>query len=70
MSVDEVRAWIIPPDFDHTEAEARHLMEESDTDHDEKLTKQVGSLVTSNEGYLILHYIQSLPVITTAEALP
>jgi len=40
MSVDEVRAWIIPPDFDHTEAEARHLMEESDTDHDEKLTKQ------------------------------
>ena len=44
MSVDEVRAWIIPPDFDHTEAEARHLMEESDTDHDEKLTKQVGSL--------------------------
>ena len=41
MSIDEVRAWIIPPDFDHTEAEARHLMEESDTDRDEKLSKQV-----------------------------
>ena len=41
MNLEEVRAWIIPPDFDHTEAEAKHLMEESDTDSDEKLTKQV-----------------------------
>jgi len=40
MNLEEVRAWIIPPDFDHTEAEAKHLMEESDTDSDEKLTKQ------------------------------
>jgi len=40
MSADEVKAWIIPPDFDHNEAEARHLMQESDADQDEKLTKE------------------------------
>jgi len=40
MNLEEVRAWIIPPDFDHTEAEARHLLEESDVDNDEKLTKE------------------------------
>lgn len=39
MNNDEVRDWIIPPDFDHSEAEARHLIYEADTDVDSKLTK-------------------------------
>ncbi|PSN37652.1 Calumenin [Blattella germanica] len=36
---DWVKNWIIPPDFDHAEAEARHLIYESDSDADQKLTK-------------------------------
>lgn len=39
MGNDEVRDWIIPPDFDHSEAEARHLIYEADKDADGKLTK-------------------------------
>lgn len=35
----QVKNWIIPPDFDHAEAEARHLIYESDSDADQKLTK-------------------------------
>lgn len=35
----KVRDWIIPPDFDHSEAEARHLIYEADSDADSKLTK-------------------------------
>lgn len=40
MSYEEVKNWVIPPDFDHAEAEARHLINEADTDSDEKLTKE------------------------------
>ncbi len=40
MDVEEVKAWIIPPDFDHSEAEAKHLIHESDADSDGKLTKE------------------------------
>jgi len=40
MDLEEVKAWIIPPDFDHSEAEAKHLVFESDSDHDSKLTKE------------------------------
>lgn len=40
MSYEEVKEWIIPPDFDHAEAEARHLIYEGDSDADEKLTKE------------------------------
>lgn len=29
---DEVRDWIIPPDFDHVSAEATHLINEADSD--------------------------------------
>lgn len=36
----QVKNWIIPPDFDHAEAEARHLIYESDSDADQKLTKE------------------------------
>jgi len=39
MGHDEVRDWIIPPDFDHSEAEARHLIYEADKDADGKLAK-------------------------------
>uniref|UniRef100_A0A6M2DZT0 Reticulocalbin-3 n=1 Tax=Xenopsylla cheopis TaxID=163159 RepID=A0A6M2DZT0_XENCH len=39
MDLEEVKNWIIPPDFDHAEAEARHLIYEADGDTDEKLTK-------------------------------
>lgn len=35
----QVKNWIIPADFDHAEAEARHLIYEADTDADQKLTK-------------------------------
>ena len=31
MDHDEVKDWIIPPDYDHTDAEAKHLIYESDT---------------------------------------
>lgn len=40
MDPEEVKQWIIPPDFDHAEAEARHLVNESDADGDGKLTKE------------------------------
>jgi len=40
MDQEEVKNWIIPPDFDHAEAEARHLIYESDSDGDSKLTKE------------------------------
>jgi len=35
----QVKDWIIPPDFDHADAEAHHLIHDSDTDKDGKLTK-------------------------------
>ena len=34
-----MRAWIIPEDFDPSDAEAKHLINESDSDSDGKLTK-------------------------------
>eukprot|EP00092_Neocalanus_flemingeri_P017512 GFUD01018945.1.p1 GENE.GFUD01018945.1~~GFUD01018945.1.p1 ORF type:complete len:323 (+),score=114.28 GFUD01018945.1:52-1020(+) len=40
MDLEEVKAWIIPPDFDHSEAEAKHLIFESDQDQDNLLTKE------------------------------
>ncbi|XP_014356875.2 calumenin-B [Papilio machaon] len=39
MDETEVKDWIAPPEFDHAEAEARHLVFEADGDADEKLTK-------------------------------
>lgn len=39
MDADEVRDWIAPPQFDHAEAEARHLVFEADADADERLTR-------------------------------
>lgn len=40
MDAEEVKGWILPEDFDHAEAEARHLIYEADSDADQKLTKE------------------------------
>lgn len=32
MDKDETRDWILPSDYDHAEAEAKHLVYESDVD--------------------------------------
>lgn len=40
LNNEEVREWIIPHDFDHAEAESKHLIYEADADSDEKLTKE------------------------------
>ena len=32
MDKDEIKEWIIPPDYDHSESEAKHLLRESDSD--------------------------------------
>lgn len=39
MDTEEMKNWIIPEDFDHAEAEARHLVYEADADADGVLTK-------------------------------
>lgn len=40
MDTEEVKNWILPQDFDHAEAEARHLIYEADSDEDQQLTKE------------------------------
>ncbi|XP_034536842.1 reticulocalbin-1 [Notolabrus celidotus] len=40
MDQDEIRHWIMPQDYDHAMAEARHLVYESDQDKDQMLTKE------------------------------
>ncbi|XP_076653415.1 calumenin B scf [Halictus rubicundus] len=40
LDSEEVKTWIVPADFDHAEAESRHLIFEADTDADQKLTKE------------------------------
>lgn len=40
MDLEEIRHWILPQDYDHAQAEARHLVYESDTDKDQMLTKE------------------------------
>ncbi|XP_016061612.1 PREDICTED: reticulocalbin-1 [Miniopterus natalensis] len=40
LDKDEIRHWILPQDYDHAQAEARHLVYESDVNRDEKLTKE------------------------------
>ncbi|XP_063052584.1 calumenin-B [Engraulis encrasicolus] len=39
MDLTETRDWILPEDYDHAEAEAKHLVYESDTNQDGRLTK-------------------------------
>ncbi|XP_064599975.1 calumenin-like isoform X2 [Liolophura sinensis] len=40
LDQDEVKEWIMPPDYDHSLAESKHLIHESDVDRDGKLTKE------------------------------
>ena len=40
VGIIQVKQWIIPPDFDHAEAEAKHLVAESDANNDGQLTKE------------------------------
>lgn len=37
---DEIREWIVPANYDHAEAEAKHLIYEADTNKDGILTKE------------------------------
>ncbi|KAJ1177665.1 hypothetical protein NDU88_002917 [Pleurodeles waltl] len=39
MDKDEIRHWILPQDYDHAQAEARHLVNESDQDKDQRLSR-------------------------------
>lgn len=64
MDKEEVRDWILPDDYDHSEAEARHLVYESDANKDNKLTKEeildkydlfVGSQATDFGEALVRH---------------
>ena len=40
LDKDEIRFWILPPDYDHSQAEAKHLISESDENKDGSLTKE------------------------------
>ncbi|KAI1888173.1 hypothetical protein AGOR_G00182300 [Albula goreensis] len=64
MDKDETRDWILPSDYDHAEAEAKHLVYESDADKDGQLTKEeiinkydlfVGSQATDFGEALVRH---------------
>lgn len=39
MDKEEVAAWILPPEYDHIDSEAKHLIAEADADNDGKLSK-------------------------------
>ncbi|KAM6303024.1 calumenin [Podargus strigoides] len=64
MDKEETKDWILPSDYDHAEAEARHLVYESDRDKDGKLSKEeivekydlfVGSQATDFGEALVRH---------------
>ncbi|GIY64359.1 calumenin-B [Caerostris darwini] len=40
LDFQEVRQWILPDDYDNSEAEAKHLIYESDVDRDNQLSKE------------------------------
>ncbi|XP_037070428.1 calumenin-B-like [Pollicipes pollicipes] len=40
LDKEEVSAWIIPPDYDHSLAESKHLINEADVDKDGVLSKE------------------------------
>jgi Ca2+-binding EF-hand superfamily protein len=40
MDADEVKDWILPPDYDHVSSEAKHLVSESDANGDGKISKE------------------------------
>jgi len=64
MDEEEVADWILPPDYDHTDAEATHLLHQSDSNEDGVLTKDevlekydifVGSQATDFGEELVRH---------------
>lgn len=64
MDKEETLDWILPSEYDHAEAEAKHLLHESDANKDGKLTKKeildkcdvfVGSQVTDFGEALLRH---------------
>ncbi|XP_066952178.1 calumenin-A isoform X2 [Macrobrachium rosenbergii] len=64
LDEEEVKGWIIPPDYNHAEAEAKHLIYEADGDGDRQLTKEeilnkydvfVGSQATDFGEALVRH---------------
>ncbi|XP_040199135.1 calumenin isoform X3 [Rana temporaria] len=64
MDKEETKDWILPSDYDHAEAEARHLVYESDQNKDGKLTREeivdkydlfVGSQATDFGEALVRH---------------
>lgn len=64
MDREETLDWILPADYDHAQAEAKHLLHESDANKDGKLTKEeildkydvfVGSQVTDFGEALLRH---------------
>uniref|UniRef100_A0A5S6QN25 Reticulocalbin-3 n=1 Tax=Trichuris muris TaxID=70415 RepID=A0A5S6QN25_TRIMR len=38
LNADELRAWLMPDDFDHADAEAKHLISVADDNKDQKLS--------------------------------
>lgn len=64
MDREETLDWILPADYDHAEAEAKHLLHQADSNKDGKLTKEeilnkhevfVGSQVTDFGEALLRH---------------
>ncbi|XP_061085239.1 calumenin-A [Conger conger] len=64
MDKEETMDWILPTDYDHAEAEAKHLVYESDSDKDGRLTREeivnkydlfVGSQATDFGEALVRH---------------
>jgi len=64
LNLEEVKDWIIPPDYDHTDSETKHLIFEADVDKDGELSKAeilekydvfVGSQATDFGEALIRH---------------
>ncbi|XP_069001559.1 calumenin-A [Embiotoca jacksoni] len=64
MDKDETLDWILPSDYDHAEAEAKHLLHESDSNKDGRLSRKeildkydvfVGSQVTDFGEALLRH---------------
>ncbi|XP_042858427.1 calumenin-like [Penaeus japonicus] len=64
LDEEEVQGWIIPPDYNHADAEAKHLIYEADENADKMLTKEeilnkydvfVGSQATDFGEALVRH---------------
>ena len=64
LNKEELGDWILPKDFDHAEAEAKHLIYEADSNQDKVLSKAeildqqdlfVGSQATDFGDYFIRH---------------